>query len=90
MAQAARRVVLTAERIIDGAAFTEAPESVAIPGYLVDAVVLVPGGAWPFSCTPYYGYDAAYLAAWVAAAREPASARDFIGSHILASTPVPA
>ena len=39
MAQAARRVVLTAERIIDGAAFVEAPESVAIPSFLVDAVV---------------------------------------------------
>ena len=33
MAQAARRVVLTAERIIDGAAFVEAPESVAIPSF---------------------------------------------------------
>ena len=90
MAQAARRVVLTAERIIDGAAFAEAPESVAIPGFLVDAVISAPEGAWPFSCTPHYGYDAAYLGAWVAAAREPDTARDFIASHVLASTPVPA
>src|SRR5918995_315232 len=39
MAQAARRVVLTTERIIDGAAFAAAPESVAIPSFLVDTVV---------------------------------------------------
>ena len=71
MAQAARRVILTAERIVDGDAFAEAPESVAIPGFLVDTVVEAPGGAWPFSCTPFYGYDAAYLAAWVEAARNP-------------------
>ena len=90
MAQAARRVVLTAERIIDGAAFVEAPESVAIPSFLVDAVVAAPGGAWPFSCTPDYGYDAAYLADWVAAARDPEAAREFIANHILAPTPVPA
>jgi glutaconate CoA-transferase, subunit A len=90
MAQAARRVILTAERITDGAAFAEAPESVAIASFLVDAVVAAPGGAWPFSCTPHYGYDAAYLEAWVAAAREPDMARDFIASHVLASTPVPA
>ncbi|HEX2282908.1 MAG TPA: CoA-transferase [Thermomicrobiales bacterium] len=90
MAQAARRVVLTAERITDGAAFAAAPESVAIPGFLVDAVVSAPRGAWPFSCTPHYGYDAAYLAAWVAAALEPDKARDFIACHIVASTPVPA
>jgi glutaconate CoA-transferase subunit A len=90
MAQAARRVIITAEQIVDGSTFAEAPESVAIPSFLVDAVVAAPGGAWPFSCTPHYGYDAAYLADWVAAAREPDTARDFIASHILAPTPVPA
>jgi glutaconate CoA-transferase subunit A len=90
MAQAARRVVLTAERIVDGAAFTEAPESVAIPSFLVDAVVAAPSGAWPFSCTPYYGYDTAYLAAWVAAARDPDTAREFIAERILALAAVSA
>ena len=90
MAQAARRVVLTAERIVNGVAFTEAPESVAIPSFLVDTVVAAPGGAWPFSCTPYYGYDAAYLAAWVAAARDPDAAREFIADQILAPAAVSA
>ena len=90
MAQAARRVVLTAERITDGATFAEAPESVAIPSFLVDAVVAAPGGAWPFSCTPHYGYDAAYLAAWVAAARDAETAREFIADHILVPAAVPA
>ena len=90
MAQAARRVVLTAERITDGATFAEAPESVAIPSFIVDAVVAAPGGSWPFSCTPHYGYDTAYLAAWVDAARDPDTARDFIAIQILARTAVPA
>ena len=90
MAQAARRVILTRECITDGAGFAEAPESVAIPSFLVDAVVEMRGGAWPFSCTPHYGYDAAYLAAWVAAAREPDTTGDFIASHVFASTSVPA
>jgi glutaconate CoA-transferase, subunit A len=90
MAKAARRVVLTAERIIDGAAFVEAPESVAIPSFLVDTVVAAPCGAWPFSCTPGYGYDVAYLAAWVAAASDPEAAREFIANHILTPTTVPA
>jgi glutaconate CoA-transferase, subunit A len=90
MAQAARRVILTTERIVDGAVFAEAPESVAIPSFLVDAVVAAPGGAWPFSCTPHYGYDAAYLAAWVAAARDAEAAREFIADHVLTPAPVPA
>lgn len=83
MAQAAQRVILTAERIVDGEAFAVSPELVAIPGFLVDAVVAAPRGAWPFSCTPYYEYDAGYLAAWVAAARDAGTARAFIAEHVL-------
>jgi glutaconate CoA-transferase subunit A len=88
MAQAANAVILTAERIVDGDAFATEPETVAIPSYLVDAVVLVPGGAWPFSCTPLYEYDADYLAAWVAAARDPETAQRFIAARILGRTEV--
>lgn len=88
MAQAARRVMLTAERIVDGAEFVDAPETVAIAGYLVDAVVEAPGGAWPFSCTPDYEYDAEYLAAWTAVARDPEAARAFIEEQILCGSGV--
>ena len=84
MAQAASRVILTAERIVDAEGFREVPETVAIPGFLVDAVVPAPRGAWPFSCTPYYGYDAEYLAAWVSAARDEETARRFIAERVLA------
>lgn len=83
MAQAASRVILTAERIVDGAAFAAASETVAIPGFMVDAVVDAPGGAWPLSCTPFYDYDAEYLAAWVAAARDKEATRRFIDEHVL-------
>lgn len=83
MAQAARRVVLTAERIVSGEAFVAAPETVAIPGFLVEAVVEVPRGAWPFSCTPGYDYDADYLSQWVRVARDPAAAQAFIAEHVL-------
>ena len=83
MAQAARRVILTAERIVDGCAFEVAPESVTIPGFLVEAVVEGPRGAWPFSCTPDYSYDAGYLANWTAVARDPGAARRFIMEHVL-------
>jgi glutaconate CoA-transferase subunit A len=83
MAQAARQVILTAERIVDGESFAAAPEQVAIPAFLVDAVVEAPGGAWPFSCTPDYDYDAKYLAAWVGAARDVETARRFIAERVL-------
>jgi glutaconate CoA-transferase subunit A len=83
MVRAGRRVILTAERIVSGEAFAESPESVAIPSFLVDAVVEAPEGAWPFSCAGFYEYDADYLARWVAAAGDPDSASRFIDEQIV-------
>lgn len=80
MAQAARRVVVTAERLVPAIP----PEVVAIPGFLVDAVVEAPGGAWPLSCAGCYGYDEAALAAWTTAARTDEGARAWIEDRVLA------
>jgi glutaconate CoA-transferase subunit A len=87
MAQAARRVVVTAERIVDGAAFEETPELVAIPGFLVDAVVAAPRGAWPCSCAGFYDYDADYLAEYVAAAKDEAALQRFVEERVLLPAP---
>ena len=81
---------LTAERIVDGESFAAAPETVAIPGFLVEAVVEAPGGAWPFSCTPGYSYDAEYLERWVRVARDPDAARAFIAAYVLGGVGAPA
>lgn len=85
MAQAARSVILTAERVVDGALFEAHPEKVAIAGFLVDAVVEAPGGAWPCGCAGEYDYDAEYLAAYVTASREEGTLRRFVAERILAT-----
>lgn len=87
MVQAARRVILTAERIVDGEDFARMPESVAISGFMVDAVVAAPGGAWPGGCAGCYDYDAEYLAAYVAASKDQASLGRFVTDHILTAEP---
>ncbi|HEX5500361.1 MAG TPA: CoA-transferase, partial [Thermomicrobiales bacterium] len=86
MARAARRVILTAERIVDGETFAADPGATTIPGFMVDAVVEAPGGAWPLGCAGRYDYDAAFLAAYVAASRDPAALAAFILERILAPT----
>ena len=68
MVRAARRVILTAERIVDGATFAAEPDRTDVPGFLVEAVVEAPGGAWPTSCAGLYPYDEAVLAGLVEAA----------------------
>lgn len=87
MVQAARHVIVTAERIVDGAAFERTPESVAISGFLVDAVVDAPGGAWPGGCAGCYDHDAEYLAAYIAASQRPDSLRQFVADRILNAEP---
>jgi glutaconate CoA-transferase subunit A len=87
MVRAARHVILTAERLVDGEEFERMPESVAISGFMVDAVVEAPGGAWPGGCAGCYDYDEPYLAAYVAASKDEASLRRFVADRILADEP---
>ena len=85
IAQAARRVIVTAEQIVAGHDLAAQPELTAIPGYLVEAVVEAPRGAWPLSCAGLYDYDHAFLAAYVDAARaDDAAYQRFLHDHILA------
>jgi glutaconate CoA-transferase subunit A len=83
MARAARRVIVTAERIVDGATFAARPERTSIPGFLVEAVVEAPGGAWPTSCAGLYGYDAAFLADFIAASSDADALRAFVDGRVL-------
>lgn len=78
MAQAAKRVIVTAERVVDRLP----AERVTIPGFMVSAVVEAPGGAAPCSCAGDYGYDRGWLLAWTAAARTPEGAEAFIAERI--------
>jgi glutaconate CoA-transferase, subunit A len=84
MAQAARRVIVTTERVVDGSSFEVTPELVAIPGFMVDAVIEAPRGAWPCSCAGEYDYDADYLAAYIAASKQTGGVLPFVEEHITA------
>jgi glutaconate CoA-transferase subunit A len=82
MAQAATRVIITAERIVDGEGFETTPELVAIPGFLVDTVVEAPNGAWPTSCAGFYDYDASYLMVYLEAARDPDTLKRLLDERV--------
>ena len=57
LSRAARRVFVVAETLAPVASFQERPELTLIPGFLVEAVAVVPNGAWPGSCWPLYEVD---------------------------------
>ena len=56
MSRAARSVLVVAEEISDED-FSRQPELTLIPYFMVEAVSVVPGGAWPGSCWPAYPVD---------------------------------
>jgi glutaconate CoA-transferase subunit A len=81
--RAARRVIVTVERIVDTDELRAAPERTILPGFAVDAVVEAPHGAHPTSLFPVYDYDAAFIQSWVEAAGDAQSARQFVDEHVL-------
>lgn len=57
LSRAARHLIITCEELLPSYAFTDLPEATDIPGFLVDAVVYAPRGAWPTSCYQHYALD---------------------------------
>lgn len=54
LARAAKKTIVTTERIVGTYRMQEEPKLTAIPHFLVEAVVELPGGARPGICYPEY------------------------------------
>jgi glutaconate CoA-transferase subunit A len=67
IAQAATRVLVTAEEIVDEEEIRRHPDRTVIPGLLVDAVVHAPLGAFPGECYGLYETDFSHFDPYVAA-----------------------
>lgn len=61
-ALASRKVILSAEEIIDTEEIRRDPGRTVIPYYAVDAVVEAPFGAYPGECAGYYASDTEHVA----------------------------
>lgn len=82
LAKAAKKVLVTCERLVSSELFTAEPERTDLPGFLVTTVVQAPGGAHPCSCGNLYDYDRDYLLNYLKAAGSDESYRDFISRNI--------
>ena len=67
-ALAAERVLVTVEEVVEE--LEARPGAIVLPGWVVDAVAVVPGGAHPSYATGYSVRDNAYYQAWDAIARD--------------------
>jgi glutaconate CoA-transferase subunit A len=55
--RAAKRVFVTAEKLVSSETLAAQPELTLVPGFMVEAAAIVPGGAWPGSMHPLYEID---------------------------------
>ncbi|NLH49468.1 MAG: CoA transferase subunit A [Myxococcales bacterium] len=60
MARASKKLVISAEEIVDSEVFRAEPNRTIIPWYCVDAVVPAPFGCWPGEMTGCYERDEAH------------------------------
>lgn len=82
LAQASKKVVITAERLVSADMFRNDPTRCSIPYYLVDAVIEVPFGSYPGNMPYEYFSDEDHLREWLKAEEDPAQFEEFITRNI--------
>jgi glutaconate CoA-transferase subunit A len=82
LANAAKRLILTAERLVTNREIRHRPHETRIPYYLVDAVCHVPHGAYPGNMAGEYFSDEDHLRQWLAAEKDPAEFESFLAEQI--------
>lgn len=81
LAQAARRVIVTVDRIVDADTIRRQNHLTKIPAAFVDAVVEAPFGAHPTASAGCYGVDETHLAEYVDACADDARFRGYLDRY---------
>jgi glutaconate CoA-transferase, subunit A len=79
---ASARTIVTVEEIVDEVELR--PGGVVIPGWVVDAIAVVPGGAHPSYAHGYYERDNDFYVAWDEISRDRDRFTAWIDEHVLA------
>jgi glutaconate CoA-transferase subunit A len=82
VARAAKRLIITCERLIPNDEIRRDPTRTVIPFFCVDAVCEVPFGSYPGNMPYEYFSDEQHLCAWLKAEEEPQTYRQFLEKYI--------
>lgn len=82
LAQAARHVIVTVDRIVDAETIRRHNHLTKIPSAFVDAVVEAPFGAHPTASAGRYGVDEEHLAEYVKASGDEAGFRRYLDRYV--------
>jgi glutaconate CoA-transferase, subunit A len=88
MAMAAKNVIVQVERVAESRERAQHPAESVLPGFLIGAVVLAPGGCLPTASHGAYGYDEPALRAYVRLARTEEGFAEYLKANgMMASVP---
>lgn len=82
LARAAKRLIITCERLMPHDTFRNDPNRAAIPFFCVDAVCETPFGSYPGNMPGEYFSDEAHLRAWMEAEKDMLAYTRFLDEHI--------
>jgi glutaconate CoA-transferase subunit A len=82
LARAAKRLIVTCERIVPSEVFRNDPNRANIPFFCVDAVCEVPFGSYPGNMPGEYFSDEAHLRQWLEAEKDLLGYTRFVDEHI--------
>ncbi|HYH66588.1 MAG TPA: CoA-transferase, partial [Urbifossiella sp.] len=82
LARAAKRVIITCERLVPHEEMRRNPHLTTIPFLCVDAVCEVPFGSYPGNMPGEYFSDEDHLRLWLDVERDPAAFEQFLTDHI--------
>jgi glutaconate CoA-transferase subunit A len=83
MAHAARKTVVTVEKIHDGDLLRDPLLAAGtLPGFYVESIAVAPRGAWPLPLPDHYGVDAAHLAEYARLAATPEGFARYLDRYV--------
>lgn len=82
MSRACKRLIVSAEEIVDTEVFRKTPERTVIPYFLVDAVVKAPFGAHPGETCGAYRRDEPHIKAYLEATRSEEATNKYLDEFV--------
>jgi 3-oxoacid CoA-transferase subunit A/glutaconate CoA-transferase subunit A len=82
LSRAARKLVITTEKIIDTSEIRREPWRTTIPFYYVDAVCEVPFGSHPGNMPYEYYFDEEHIGMYMKMAKTPEGAKEYIDKYV--------
>jgi acyl CoA:acetate/3-ketoacid CoA transferase alpha subunit len=82
MARASKRLIISAEEIVQNEVIRSQPDRTVIPYYLVDAVVEAPFGSYPGEMCYVYQRDEERIKEWVEASKDPKTTQAYLDKYI--------